>query len=185
MTEVLDFLQQRNSAARLTEPAPDDNELQQILKAAVRAPDHAWLRPWRFVSLRGDRRSDFGVVLAECLRQRDPEANEAAQAKARLAPLRAPLLLVVVAKMTDHPKVPHLEQRLSAGCAAYGALLAAEAMGYAGIWRTGAPAFDRRVMDALGLEANEEITGFLYLGTSEGPRKPVPELPVEQFISSW
>lgn len=185
MSEVLEFLQQRNSAARLTEPAPEDDELHQILRAAVRAPDHAWLRPWRFISLRGDRRSDFGDVLAECLQQRDPEANEAAQAKARQAPLRAPLLLVVVARLTDHPKVPPIEQRLSAGCAAYGVLLAAEAMGYAGIWRTGAPAFDRRVMDALGLEGNEEITGFLYLGTSDGPRKPVPDLPPEQFISTW
>jgi nitroreductase len=99
--------------------------------------------------------------------------------------LRAPLLLVVVARLSEHPKVPAIEQRLSAGCSAYAALLAAEAMGYGGIWRTGAPAFDRGVMDALGLNADEEIVGFLYLGTAQGPRKPVPELAPEEFLTTW
>ena len=65
------------------------------------------------------------------------------------------------------------------------ALLAAEAMGYAGIWRTGAPAFDREVMNALRLDADEEIIGFLYLGTAQGPRKPVPELLPDEFLTAW
>ena len=185
MNQVLEFLQQRNSVARLDGPAPSDQELDDILRAATRVPDHAWLRPWRFISLRGERREALGEVLLDCLLQRDPQADEAAQAKARNSPLRAPLLLIVVARLSEHPKVPPIEQRLSAGCAAYAALLAAEAMGYAGIWRTGAMAFDRRVMDALGLAADEEITGVLYLGSSQGPRKPVPELSPADFHSRW
>jgi nitroreductase len=156
-----------------------------MVRAAVRAPDHAWLRPWRFISLRGERREAFGALLEQCLLQRNPQADEAARDKARRAPLRAPLLLVVVARLSAHPKVPAVEQRLAAGCAAYGLLLAAEALGFAGIWRTGEAAFDRRVMDGLGLAPEEEIVGFLYLGTREGPRKPVPELNPDQFLSSW
>lgn len=185
MNEILQFLKQRNSVARLDGPAPTDAELEDIVRAATRVPDHAWLRPWRFISLRDERRAALGAVLEESLLRREPEADAAARTKARNAPLRAPLLLVVVARLSEHPKVPAIEQRLSAGCSAYAALLAAEAMGYGGIWRTGAPAFDRGVMDALGLNADEEIVGFLYLGTAQGPRKPVPELAPEEFLTTW
>ena len=185
MNTLLEFLQQRNSAPRLVAPAPDDGELAQMLRAALRAPDHAWLRPWRFLRLHGEAREAFGEVLEQSLLQRDPGADQAARDKARRAPLRAPLLLVVVASLKTHPKVPAVEQRLSAGCAAHAVLLAAESLGYAGIWRTGAPAFDPAVQRALGLTADEEIIAFLYLGTREGSPKPLPDLPIEDFLSDW
>jgi nitroreductase len=185
MNDILEFLQQRNSAARLTEPAPTAGEFADMLRAAMRVPDHAWLRPWRFISIAGERRAVFGEALERSLLLRDQGADEAARAKARNSPLRAPLVVVVVARLCEHPKVPHSEQRLSAGCAAYGLLLAAEALGYAGIWRTGAAAFDRTLMSELGLDDNEEITGFLFLGTSQGPRKPLPVLEVGRFLSRF
>jgi len=99
--------------------------------------------------------------------------------------LRGPLIVVVVARLSEHPKVPVIEQRLSAGCAAHGLLLAAESMGYAGIWRTGDAAFDRHVMNGLGLSDNEEITGFLYLGTRDGQPKPLPALQSTDYVSQW
>ena len=185
MNDILHFLQQRNSAPKLVAPAPTPEELEQMFRAALRAPDHAWLRPWRFITVSGDRRAALGEVLESCLLQRNPAADETARGKARNAPLRAPLLVVVAVRITEHPKVPAVEQRLSAGCAAHAILLAAEAMDYAGIWRTGDAAFDRNVMTALGLAADEEITGFLYLGTREAGRKPVPSLDTGDFVSSW
>lgn len=151
----------------------------------MRAPDHAWLRPWRFLTIAGDRREALGLVLEQSLMLRQPDADEAARLKARGAPLRAPLLVVVVACLSQHPKVPAIEQRLSAGCAAQGILLAAEACGYAGVWRTGDAAFDRTVMSALGLQDNEEIIGFIYLGSRDGRSKPLPELATAEFVSSW
>jgi len=181
----MQFLQGRNSSPRLMEPAPSAREMEDIFRAAVRAPDHAWLRPWRFITIAGQRRDDFGQVLEQCLLQRNPEADTAARQKARSAFLRAPLVVVVVARIKQHPKVPPIEQRLSAGCAAQSILLAAEAGGYAGIWRTGDAAFDRNVMSALGLEAHEEITGFIYLGTRDGAGKAVPSLDTADFVSSW
>ena len=108
-----------------------------------------------------------------------------ARSKTRSAPLRAPLLVVVVAKLSEHPKVPALEQRLSAGCAAQAILLAAEALGYAGIWRTGDAAFDRLVMTGLGLSSDEEITGFLYIGTRDGVAKSIPQLDAAEFVTNW
>ena len=185
MSELLRFLQQRNSAPKLTAPAPSVEELDGIYRAALRAPDHAWLRPWRFITITGDRRQAFGELLEQCLVQRSPHADEAARTKARNAPLRAPMLVVPVVSLSEHPKVPAVEQRFSAACAAHAILLAAEASGYAGIWRTGDAAFDRTVMTGLGLGAEEEIIGFLYLGTRDGQPKSIPQLATADFVSSW
>lgn len=185
MNDVVQFLQQRNSAPKLSAPAPDERELREIFRAALRVPDHAWLRPWRFITIEGDRRQAFGELLAQCLVQRDPQADAAMQEKARQAPLRAPLLIITVARLVDHPKVPSIEQRLSAGCAAHAILLAAEALGYAGIWRTGGAAFDRAVMNGLHLAADEEIVAMLYLGTREAKPKPIPALDTADFVSAW
>lgn len=185
MSDILTFLQQRNSAPRLTEPAPSSQQLQDMFRVALRAPDHAWLHPWRFITIAGERRKALGEVLATALVARNPDADHAALEKARQAPLRAPLLVAVVARLCDHPKVPAIEQRLSAGCAAQGILLAAEALGFAGIWRTGDAAFDPNVHAALGLGPREELLGFLYIGTRDGNPKPLPRLDPDDFISTW
>lgn len=185
MNDILQFLQQRNSSPKLTEPAPTAAQMQEIFRVAMRAPDHAWLRPWRFLIIEGERRQAFGQLLEQCLLKRKPDADETACTKARNAPLRAPMLVVVVVKLSEHPKVPAAEQRLSAGCAAQGILLAAQASGYAGIWRTGDPAFDREVMNGLGLSQDEEITGFVYLGSRDGAAKSIPQLDTADFVSTW
>ena len=101
------------------------------------------------------------------------------------APLRAPVLVVVICRYTEHPKVPHQEQIISAGCAAHAMLLAAEAQGYAGIWRTGSYAEDSHVTAALGLADNESIVAFLYFGSREGREKSLPERRVDEFVAEW
>jgi len=185
MNEVIYQLTERNSSPRLTEPGPDKVTLDYMLQAALRAPDHAWLTPWRFIQVEGEARNALGDVFADALLRRDPKADEAALAKARSATLRAPLLMVVVCRYIEHPKVPEHEQKLSAGCAAYSMLLAAEAQGYAGIWRTGANAEDPQVASALGLEPNESIVAFLYFGSRDGRAKPLPERQPGEFLSHW
>lgn len=185
MSDILQFLQQRNSAPKLTAPAPSAAQMEDIFRAALRAPDHAWLRPWRFITIAGERRLAFGELLEQCLLARTPDADEAACTKARNAPLRAPLLVVVVIKLSEHPKVPAVEQRLSGACAAQAILLAAESSGFAGIWRTGAAAYDRAVMTGLGLVDNEEIIGFLYIGSRDGSAKTIPALHTADFVSTW
>jgi nitroreductase len=91
----------------------------------------------------------------------------------------------VVAKVSEHEKVPAVEQRLSAACAAHAILLAAEASGFAGMWRTGAAAYDLALMSALGLVASEEIIGFLYIGSRDGAAKAIPQLDTADFVSAW
>ncbi|MCB1676538.1 MAG: nitroreductase family protein, partial [Halioglobus sp.] len=99
MKSLLQFLHQRNSAPRLTEPAPSAAELRDIVGAALRVPDHAWLRPWRFITIAGERRAALGELMAQRLRQTDPDADAAMCRKMREAPLRAPLLVVVVVRL--------------------------------------------------------------------------------------
>lgn len=185
MSDILRFLQQRNSASRLTDPGPTAVQTDDIFSAALRVPDHAWLRPWRFITVAGARRATFGELLEQCLLARNPVADEVARTKARNAPLRAPLLVVVVVNVSEHPKVPAVEQRLSGGCAAHAILLAAEAAGFAGMWRTGAAAYDRAVMTGLGLTDSEEIIGFLYIGCRDGAAKTLPQLDTADFVSTW
>ena len=186
MNETLKILQRYSTPAKLlTEPAPDDAQLTQILQAAMSAPDHGRIRPYRFISIRGDARYQLSEVFAAAVKGRNPEVSDDYLKKQMDKPLRSPLILVVVASLIDSPKIPHIEQMLSAGAAAHNVLLASNALGFGSIWLTGDNAYDPLVRDALGLAGNEEIVGFLYLG-SEKTTMPdrVPTEP-DAYLSHW
>ncbi|MEL0192694.1 MAG: nitroreductase family protein [Halieaceae bacterium] len=182
---MLQALQNRNSHPRLTEPAPTAAELEQILLAGLRAPDHGRLRPWEFVAVSGERRHSLGEIFERSLLMTKPEASAAEQEKARHAPLRAPLIVAGLLKPKVHPKVPRVEQVAAVACALHGMLLAAESLGYGGVWRTGTYARDPSVISALGGEPGDEIVGFLYIGTREGESKPLPEEKVASFFRQY
>jgi len=175
--EALDALTQRVSGSGLVEPAPDDVELHSILSAAIRAPDHGRLRPWRFVILRGDARKRLGALMAESYRKRWPDATSAQVDKESSKPLRAPLVVVVAAKVNEQTHIPAIEQIISAGAAAENIMVAAFALGYGCAWKTGDAAYDPGVKAAFGLAPADAIVGFLYLGTNATP--PAPALPVD------
>ena len=181
---ALDLLLNRVSVGRLLEPAPDAAQRELMFRAALRAPDHGQLRPWRFLTVEGAARAKLGELFAAALAA-DPETKPETLDKARAMPLRAPLLMVVIARLSEHPKVPQEEQILSAGCAVHGLLLAAQALGFGGIWRTGDLAHHPHVLTGLGLQANEKIVGFLYLGSFEGERRVPPALQPADFVSAW
>ncbi|HEB28530.1 MAG TPA: nitroreductase [Porticoccus sp.] len=188
--DAITLLHTRNSAPRLCEPAPEGAVLDDMLKAAFRAPDHSWLRPWRFLTIAGERRTALGQLFVAGAQQRRQDNNESPMEqqeaeKVAAKALRSPLIIVVVASIKEHPKVPAIEQVISAGCAAHGILLAAHAHGFAGVWRTGTNAYDETVKQGLGLQANEELVGFLYLGSVDGNYKPLRELSVDDFCQPW
>jgi nitroreductase len=167
MSEVLQSLLQRVSipANLLQEPAPSAQDLNVILQAAVAAPDHGGLRPWRFIIVRDAAREQLADVFAESARRQKPDISDADLANARQKALRSPFIIAVAAIIKDHPKVPPHEQMLSAGTAAYSILLAANALGYGGIWVTGTYATDPYVLSRLGLAEQDRIVGFIHLGT--------------------
>ncbi len=181
----IDLLLNRNSAAQLSEPAPSGQVLNRIIKAAMRSPDHGNLKPWRFIAVEGDRRTDLGELFAVAANERMGSLTPEQTEKFVSQPHRAPLVLVVVCSPKEHPKIPLIEQQNAAACAAFSVLLAAEAEGFAGIWRTGDNAFDETVMKGLGLSNQEEITGFIYLGTRKTDAKPLPEIDPMDFLQVW
>src|SRR5262249_14242286 len=152
----------------LAEPGPDDAALAKILTAAVAAPDHGRLRPWRFLVIRGKARERLGDLLAETLKRREPNLPPEVIERDRVKPLRAPLLVVVAVKPLDSPKIPKIEQIISAGIAGQNILLAAHALGFAGKWSTGPAAYDPEVKKGLGLSPEDSIVGFIYLGAPAG-----------------
>lgn len=186
MPDPLENLQRNSTPAKaLGEPAPDDAQLREILEIAMNAPDHGRLRPYRFMSIRGDARYRLSEIFVQATRQRDPDVDATYLAKQREKPLRSPLIVVVVASLTESEKIPEIEQILSAGAAAHGLLLAANALGFGSIWLTGANAYDDYVCTELGLADHERIVGFVYLGTPELDIPPRESPDVGEFLSDW
>ncbi|MFI8481196.1 nitroreductase [Pseudomonas sp. NPDC078700] len=183
--DALDALINRVSVPRLSEPAPDAEQREVLFRAALRAPDHGQLRPWRFLTVEGDARQALGELFAEALMAGDAEPSPEALNKARAMPLRAPLMVVVIASVKASPKVPAQEQIIAASCAAHGILLAAHAQGIGAVWRTGDMATNAHVAAGLGLSANEQVVAYLYLGTAERELRTPPTLNVEDFVSAW
>jgi len=182
--DAIKALLTRKSAAKLGLPAPSTLEVDTMLKAAMRAPDHGCLRPWKFVIFQDEMRKELGEIFSEALALKEPGVSEALLEKERNKPLRAPLIIVVIAKVSEHPKVPPIEQKISAGAAAQNIMVAVHAMGYAGIWRTGAPCRDPHVKARLGAVGDDEIVGFLYIGTSISV-PPIPEFDTADYIMEW
>jgi nitroreductase len=166
---TVELLLSRQSMNLLQEPAPDGAELDLILDAGLRAPDHGRLRPWRFVLIRGAQRAAWADRLAEAALARDPVNGPAMSEKSRAWVARTPLIIAVGVEVKDG-KIPEVEQMLSAGAAAMNMLNAIHLLGYGGMWVTGANSYDPQVNKWLGFEAPSRLVGFLGVGT---PR-PLP-----------
>ena len=81
----------------LGDPAPSGADLDEIMAAAMSAPDHGSLSPFRFITIQGEARARLGEVFVDALKKRDPSADEAAIEKERNRPMRSPLIVVAVA----------------------------------------------------------------------------------------
>lgn len=182
---ALEALLGRSSAPRLMDPAPQGDVRDRIFRAALRAPDHGRLRPWRFLVVEGQQRERLGDALACAMQARDPQTDEGVLAKLRGNPLRAPLVLLMAARISEHPKVPAIEQQLSVACAAQCILLAAHAEGFGGIWRSGAIAWSPELHAALRLAADEQLMGFLYIGTPAAAAPRPPEAALTDHFRAW
>jgi nitroreductase len=169
---VLKAIAGRASAVRFKEPGPDDEELMTILGAGVRAPDHGRLTPWRFVVIEGRARVTFGMAMAQSCARQNPAFDERRLLAEAEKPLRAPLIVAVAARVVDHDKVPAAEQIMAVAAGVQNMLLAAYALGFGAIWKTGACASDPFVVRALGFQPADVIVGFLYIGAAE--KLPAP-----------
>jgi len=180
---VLDFLARRRSAsaATLRAPAPDKAQLRDLLRLAVRVPDHGKLNPWRFIVLEGDGKARF----ADALEQIAETAPDSEKRKGALFKLKIPPMAVVVVSRYIEGKIPEWEQRMSSAAVCNTLLIAALAMGFGANWITDWYAYDEEAAALLGLGAGEKVTGFVYLGTpDEAPQERVrPD--VNALVSRW
>jgi nitroreductase len=167
MNESVTLLQQRRSVAAhlLGDPGPDAAQTEALLSIASRVPDHGRLAPWRFLVIEGDARHRIGESIAAAFRADQPDADDQKLALERNRLARAPLVIAVVSRAQPHVKIPEWEQVLSAGAVCMNLLTAASAMGFGATWITEWYAFDRRILDGLGLAAGERIAGFIHIGT--------------------
>jgi nitroreductase len=169
----------------LTGPGPSAAELETLLTVAARVPDHGKLTPWRFIVFSGEARRKAGETIAGTFRAEHPQAtSEQIEFECnRLA--RAPLVVAVVSRAAPHVKIPEWEQILSAGAAAMSLVMAAHALGYAANWITEWYAYDRRVIEALGVKPHERVAGFVHIGRPGRPPEERPRPPLSDIVTYY
>jgi len=170
MTEALSLLLNRRSCHALTAPAPTGEALDLIFRAALRVPDFQHLRPYRFLIAEGEGLERLGALMQRAaIAAGQPDA---VIERAPRMPLRAPMVVIVVASPKPSEHVPEFDQILSAGCTVMAMQMAARGLGFCGVWRSGWLMHDPGFHRELGLSEAERIVGFLYLGTPV--REPPP-----------
>ncbi|MFM6904780.1 MAG: nitroreductase, partial [Acinetobacter tjernbergiae] len=165
-------------------PAPNLQQLEKAVQAALTAPDHHRLKPTRFVVVTAEQRAAFGELLANALA--DMGENDPAQLeRVKHHPFRAPLLVLALTTIQDHPKVPHFEQILSTGAAVQNFLLSLQAQGFASMWRSGAVVESNWLKQQFGLKEQDLISGIIYIGTAAKTIAPRAEIESQDFLKVW
>jgi nitroreductase len=187
MPDALELLKIRRSVKprEMTGPGPSPAELDTILTIGARVPDHGKLAPWRFIVFEGDARQRAGDVIARVFAKKNPQASAAEIESETKRLMDAPLVIAVVSFTKPHPKVPPFEQELSAGASAMNIVTAATALGFGACWLTGWFAFDRDVLDGLGLKADEKIAGFIHIGTVAKPNEERPRPALSEIVTRF
>lgn len=185
--ETIDLLLTRRSVKPMTmaAPGPDAAELEIILRAGARVPDHGKLAPWRFILFQGDARAAFGEVLKKRFAEVEPAANEDRLALEASRFMRAPLVIAVISRVVPSTKAPEWEQRLSAGAVCQNMLVAATALGYGTCWLTEWCAFDDGIAASLGLDESEKVAGFIYFGTPTLPKDERERPDLNAICMDW
>lgn len=181
--QALDLLLTRGSQPRLQAPAPEGQALENIKQAALRAPDHACLSPWKFVVCQNEGLTRLGDVFRESALGANKSEKDIERAPQ--LPFRAPMVIVAISKFIEHEKVPWVEQVASTSCAVSAMQMAAVAQGFGGVWRTGSFARDPIVKKAFNLCEQDEIVGFLYVGSFVVKCLPKPQKDTAAFFEDW
>ena len=156
-------------------PHPEPRALvEQILAAAVQAPNHFRVRPWRFFVMTGAARERLGEVMAQSLRRRVPDSTAGELQKERSRPLRAPVVIAVAVDPPSQPKVIEIENIGAVAAAIENMLIAATALGLGAMWRTGKATHNPDVKAFFGLPPEQHLLGFIYIGYPGDNPDPLP-----------
>ena len=186
-SSILDHLLTRSSAPiqELKEPAPSDKEIETILTAASRVPDHGRLAPWRFILYRGEARQTVGEKLLELAEKREGPLPEGRRNQELTRFSRAPLVIGVISSPKENPKIPQWEMFLSGGAVAMNLVHAANALGYGTNWITNWYSDSEEGRAILGLAPHERVVGFVHIGTHEGQPFERPRPEVSDLYADW
>jgi nitroreductase len=155
-------------------------------QAAFRAPDHSWLRPWRFIEITGNGRNKLGEIFLNSAKKIS-EVDEEKANKILALPLRSPMIIIVISEIFDKPNVPRLEQIQATAASTQNILLALHDMGYGAYWRTGnySTENNKYIANELSLNNTSEVLGYLYVGSPAGESKKIPSLNKEDYVTNW
>jgi nitroreductase len=187
LPDAIELLKIRRSVKprEMSGPGPSPAELETILTIGSRVPDHGKLTPWRFIVFEGDARARAGDIIAKVFARKNPGARAAEVEAEKHRFTEAPLVIGVVSFVKPHPKVPPWEQELSAGASAMNIVTAATALGYGANWLTGWFAFDREVLEGLGLRADEKLAGFIHIGTTPKASEDRPRPALADIVTRF
>ena len=187
LPDAITLLKTRRSIKprEMTAPGPSPAELETILTIGARVPDHGKLAPWRFIIFEGDAQARAGEVISKVFARKNPNAQPAEIDVEKRRLTDAPLVIGIVSFTKPHPKVPSWEQELSAGASAMNIVTAATSLGYGACWLTGWFAFDRDVLDGLGLKADEKLAGFIHIGTPSKPSEDRPRPALADIVTRF
>lgn len=173
--DSIELLINRQSNPFLTAPAPTGEVLENILKAGMRAPDHGGLLPWQFTIVQDRGLEKLSEIFSTTIAKLTDDAAKIE--KTKNMPFRAPMIIIISTRYQAHNKVPKQEQLVAAGCAVHAMQMAAFAQGYGAMWRTGDFSYNDDVKAALNIELEQDIVGFLYIGSlkKELPAKPLKD----------
>lgn len=183
MNAVIDSLLSRHSLGgkHLVEPGPGEAELTLMAEAALHAPDHAELVPFRFAVVRGAARDRLAALFTDSARRAGKDEAAAALDAERAA--RAPVTVALLARIDlGHPQVPAHEQWVAVGGALANYLNAAHALGFAGKMLSGAKVRDPAVQAAF-CGPGETLVGWVALGTAA--RAPATRAPKADARTLW
>lgn len=172
--------------AALAEPGPSKAQLDEILTAAARVPDHKRVTPWRFIVIEGEARAALGRTISDILVRESTEAPSPVRLDMeRQRYLRAPVVVALVYRYAPTPGAPEIEQQMSCGAAGMNLVHAANALGFGSNWVTEWCAFSPGVQAALGLVPTEKIAGFIYIGTAKEQQEERERPALEAVVSRW
>ena len=187
MSDFTDFLKTRRSivAKNMTPPGPSATQITDLLEIGARVPDHGKLAPWRFLLFADEARAQFDAQLVSIFTKQNPQAQDEQVKQACTCFTRAPFVIGVISSPRPHPKIPAWEQVLSAAAVCQNILSAAQSMGFAAQWLTEWIAYDEAVSALLGLEADERVAGFIYIGTASTPPKERTRPDIKALTRDW
>ncbi len=184
--ETLDYLLRRRTveAKNLGEPGPSKEQLETILTAAARVPDHGKMFPWHFLVIEGENRTRLGDILRAAYQKDHPDAEPAKLDLEAERFTRAPVIVGVISRIRKG-KHPMWEQMLSAGAACQNLILAANASGFAAHWLSEWYAYHEDVRESLGLDGRDNVAGFIYIGTPQKEPKERDRPDLSELVTYW